>query len=158
VNVAIRRVAVRLVGPDPKSHPMRSVLFTLFLLYVITFCIVMLTGPQVPVSFWSRVLDKALVIPLVAAIIFSPAFLLALVVWRFLKRPITPLGASALFVAGAITSCTFSAHPVPAVGGLFVGDVGPWMIIPMVSTGSLVVLVFGWLSHRGCLARRDGRE
>src|SRR5689334_9980688 len=142
---------------------MKNVLFVLFLLYVITFCLVMLTnpqiltGPEVPLSFWSKVLGTALAIPMMAVFYFGPAFLLALVVFRFLKRPITLPGAGALFVAGAITSCTFTIHPLPAAVGFFVGDFGP-AIIAMVSTGGLIVLVFGWVSHRRRLARRNGSE
>jgi hypothetical protein len=144
---------------------MKNVLFVLFLLYVITFCLVMLTNPQWftspqgPVGFWAQALFTALVLPLVAVFYFGPAFLLALVVWRFLKRPITLPGAGALFAAGALTSCTFTGHPLPVVFvGLFIRDFWPRMIIPMVSTGGLVVLVFGWLSHRGRRERRNGSE
>ena len=154
-----------LEGLVPRTHPMKSVLFVLFLLYVITFCLVRITNPQWftspegPVGFGSQVLFTALVLPFVAVFYFGPAFLLALVVFRFLKRPITLPGAGALFVAGALTSCTFIGHPLPVVFGFFVAGLRPMMIIiPIVSTGAFVVLVFGWLSHRGRRERRNGSE
>jgi branched-subunit amino acid ABC-type transport system permease component len=81
--------------------------------------------------------------------------LITYLVWRlfgFSKAKLSLWGATAVFVAGALTSWIFWGHagPVPVLLMLITkadGEYLPW-ILWMLGSGLCMVVLFGWLSHR----------